>query len=47
MKLDDETKSYFNQTQNILGEIALLIKPISKTTNNKRMKSICFCFCEK
>jgi len=28
MKLDDETKSYFNQTQNILGEIALLIKPI-------------------
>ena len=31
MKLDDESKSYFNRTQNILGEMAILIKPISKT----------------
>jgi hypothetical protein len=30
MKLDDETKSYFNRTQAILGEISILIKPISK-----------------
>lgn len=29
MKLDDESKSYFNRTQTILGEIAILIKPIS------------------
>jgi hypothetical protein len=30
MKLDDESKSYFNRTQTILGEISILIKPISK-----------------
>jgi hypothetical protein len=30
MKLDDETKSYFNRTQTILGEISVLIKPMSK-----------------
>ena len=29
MKLDDESKSYYNRTQTILGEIAILIKPIS------------------
>jgi RING finger/CCCH-type zinc finger protein len=29
MKLDDETKSYFNRIQAILGEISILIKPIS------------------
>ena len=30
MKLDDETKSYFNHIQKILIEIAILIKPMSK-----------------
>jgi hypothetical protein len=30
MKLDYETKAFFNHTQLILGEIAILIKPISK-----------------
>ena len=33
MKLDDESKSYFNRTQAILGEIAIIIKPISKISN--------------
>jgi hypothetical protein len=33
MKLDDETKSYFNQTQQILGEISLIVKPLSNNKN--------------
>ncbi|CAF1376787.1 unnamed protein product [Rotaria sordida] len=37
MKLDDETKSYFNRTQIILIEIALLIKPI---INDKDYQSV-------
>ncbi|CAF4656706.1 unnamed protein product [Rotaria sp. Silwood1] len=37
MKLDDETKSYFNRTQTLLIEIALLIKPI---INDKEYQSV-------
>jgi hypothetical protein len=37
MKLDDETKAFFNHTQLILGEIAILIKPI---INDKECQSI-------
>lgn len=37
MKLDDESKSYFNRTQAILGEIAILIKPISNKQSPKEI----------
>ena len=30
MKLDDETKTYFHQTQTILGDIAMIVKPLRK-----------------
>jgi hypothetical protein len=43
MKLDDETKSYFNQAQQILGEISIIVKPLSKKQEVIFFYLFCFC----
>jgi hypothetical protein len=35
MKLDDETKTFFNRTVKTLGDISVIIKQISKKKNKK------------